>query len=645
MDYSNHNISVLATLHPADLFREPRMRLPTLRDWSKVPKFLKGTWPAEWPEIVEATEQDSGKWTETLIRAEDARYVSIDTEYVPESGFMYQLGLYYPQGDVFLWDRNNPSHISVGELKDWLRPLVSKVPVVFQNALADIPVIEQATGIGFRDYNRVDDTLLAHATLWSEWRHNLAFLASIYGSHDKVKHRGPGDYAYLRGDVVDTMAAWEAMQLELERDPLSRQVYEQYMMPLVPILLRAKERGIKVNQEEVHTLANTLKEECDAQVARAHAYCGYPINLDSVLSLSRELDGIEELFTQLKRKARRTSTGRISLTDEIMTELQNKYQLKFGEPHPLIAARLAYIDARQQLSSYITPLVGKERVYPDFKPYAQANGRWSTTNPPLAQLPEHLKTIIMPDDGYVWVEMDWDAIEARIMAYTSDDPVLIEAMENDYDLHTINVCDLFGYDRPSDLVDPHQSLVDTAWREKYSWEGKGDKRRMFAKRFMFSLFYGKDPKNAPTIPNAKKLGLKNAELVSAAQRWLTLHPKISAWQRETKRQAVNTGEVRTFLGRRRKLFTWKHQDRVREAFDFPLQAAVSDIMNATVIGLERLLEEHGHLVYTVHDSIKVAVKEDKFDQFFPSIKAIVERPWSINKHHVGFGATYHIRKR
>src|SRR5712691_11884035 len=43
---------VLGTLHPADLFRNPKMRLAVMNDWQKVKSYLEGTWPQEIPPFV-----------------------------------------------------------------------------------------------------------------------------------------------------------------------------------------------------------------------------------------------------------------------------------------------------------------------------------------------------------------------------------------------------------------------------------------------------------------------------------------------------------------------------------------------------------------------------------------------------------------
>src|SRR2546427_12880885 len=93
---------VLAVLHPADLFRDPSMRIPSHRDWAKAPKILSGEWPKPVPERIIVrhdtwwgalfTEQFTGMVAEAL----SADFLCIDTEYAQDTRFLTLLGVGYP---------------------------------------------------------------------------------------------------------------------------------------------------------------------------------------------------------------------------------------------------------------------------------------------------------------------------------------------------------------------------------------------------------------------------------------------------------------------------------------------------------------------------------------------------------------------
>src|ERR1700675_2630097 len=101
----------------------------------------------------------------------------------------------------------------------------------------------------------------------------------------------------------------------------------------------------------------------------------------------------------------------------------------------------------------------QDRVHPRFGIHAQANHRWSTTNPPLGQLPSHLEPLFQPDDGWPWFGWDWDGQELRIIASEAGDKPLLEAFERGEDVHTNTTCEVFGYPYPPDRARPHDSTA------------------------------------------------------------------------------------------------------------------------------------------------------------------------------------------
>jgi DNA polymerase I-like protein with 3'-5' exonuclease and polymerase domains len=594
-----------------------------------------------------------------------APFVVLDTEYDPETKRVYQVGLYGPGTLVWIWDEDDPKACSREAMLRFVQRLSHEMTIVVQHAPADLPVM----GIDFDTAYRIEDTVLADSALWSEWQHNLRFLISRYGKHERVKQLGPGSWEYLRGDVVETANVWMELSKELDADPLTKNVYERYLRPLTPVIINANRRDIRVHTEQVEEYDRLYTMKIRDAERIAEAYVGYPINLDGP-QLVTYLTTVEDVFAETKIRTKKTKGGNVAFDKDVVAALRDAYLPRDDDEelsienvlsrmqrggHPLLEARAFFIESRQRHSSYIAPLLGRSRICPTFLPFAQATGRWSTIDPPLAQLPSDLRHIIRPDDGEAWVEFDWNNIEAFIMAYESNDPILLDALTNGYDLHTINVCDLFGYPYPPNLRDPHtcvhlefSNVCDNCrWRVTHKWEGKDDVRRVFAKRFMFRLFYGGKPEGAPSIPGADLLaafGLDKKALVHAAHQWVRKHPKITQYWKTIEYEATHKGIVRTAFGRRRVLFEWDFARRIRQAYDEPMQGAVSDIMNKTIIDLWRVTHRvGGRLIYTMHDSIKWGIPAHLVDEYLPIIKEIVEQEWNFRERKVRFAATYYVR--
>lgn len=623
---------VLATLHPADLYRNPKMKLPVLQDWAKLPAMLAGTWPKPVPsfEVVDTdrkVSQHVQAWVEQAIGV--APFVALDTEFNRDSKFLLTLGLGYPGGPgIQIWFRDL-DRVSRSSIRSSLLALVARVPVVFQNAMADVPVIEQAMGITFKDYCRVEDTMLAHAVLWSEWPHTLEYLASVYGQYPKMKHLSVSNpQLYNWGDVLDTISVWQGVSKELSRDPLSEKVYRSQSLPLVPILLERARKGMRVAVEQVERAVGDLEYRREWAANLACAGAGFRINLGSDQQLKVYLYDYKGYPVQ-KDKERKVSVGGDAIAAlrkwvgplpdldvEARAGLDEATVLQRLEEgaDPILEARVVYAGAQQEASHFLAPLLGKERVYPNVKIHAQASGRWSITEPPLQQFPEYLQDLLIPDEGECWVGWDWDQIELRVLAALAGDSPYLDAFANGDDVHTLNAIAIFGPNTGNKATD--------------------DLRRSFAKRFVYRLNYGGDPRTAGDIPGAAQLGLTGRGLVDASTRYLAAHPAMASWRIRVAAEAKTTRVSRTFMGRRRRLLG-EGQGIVREAYNHPMQGAVADILNTVTIEIKHACQK-ASLVYTVHDAAWWAVPMQDHQEFKRTVEPIITREWNIGGRNVRF---------
>jgi len=749
---SNEGRRILGTLHPADLFRNPKMRLAVMNDWQKVKSYLEGTWPQEIPTII--TDPYQVKFISGM---------SFDTEYDPHSKFLHRFSIttpdlrnvyvieardwfsarynllpelhkafeaytlrkvWWPKDTQFsAWnvpqvlpeswtreagrtnkgtaegsasldgvstetsqDRNGSQGLresvtsteqqmcylrSIGETcsrplsqhKQTSWPLVLTLQsgnwvnggqhpaitggciipfkVVFQNAIgaADLnhlaKVLPEGTAIS------VEDVCLQHACLWSDWPHTLEFLASMYSKYEKMKHLSATDpVKYAAGDAVDTICVHEGLQSEFKRDSLSKSIYETQSLPLIPILLKRMKLGIRVNKARVEPAIEQYKTLVDQAQLLAKAYAGWPINIGSDDQLKSYLYDYLGLPVQKNKDTKQATTNGDAIATlrqivgpepDLELEERKGLSLEAGRRrvveggNGVLEGRVIYAGARQILSHYLLPLLEREkgsesgirlRIYPDFKINAQASGRWSITDPPLAQIPEDLRDIIIPDEGMAWIAYDWDQIELRLLAALANDTPYLEAFKRNEDVHTLNARAIFD-----------DSTID-----------KNDPRRAFAKRFVYRLNYGGEPRSAGNIPGAKQLGLVGNVLVGASNRYLATHPAMARWKEGVAQEVRSTGVSRTFMGRRRR-FLGDSMSALREAYNHPLQGGVADILNTTTIQIAKALP-YATLVYTMHDAATWEVPSDKVAEATSIINAIVTQEWNVGSLKVSIPAKF-----
>ena len=365
---------VLATVHIADLRHRPKLDLPTRRDFLKVQSILDGSWPKPFPPRLDANTCSYEQLADWFNEAAKAPYMVIDTEYDPDTKALGLIGLSIP-GDYhapviqYHWFVGSTQGGRRTDFLYWLRETVRAVPSVFQNVLADMPVLRRNCNLDWSDFCRIEDTMQAHAILWCEMPHSFEFMASMDGRYPKVKHLyGVDTDLYNEGDLLDTGSLWEARLAEFSRDPASRRVYDTQMR-LLPHLDRSMEVGIAVDGDKVLPAILKYQERVEAGEAMAHAYCGWPINLRSDEQLKVWLYEVEGMPVHKHPETKEVTTNADAIAalrgrylpfdpreEENATAARTEARIEQGG-HPLLEAQVLHAHADHVLGHYLLPLV------------------------------------------------------------------------------------------------------------------------------------------------------------------------------------------------------------------------------------------------------------------------------------------------
>ena len=652
-----------------------------VQELSKIVKDPKGWWVNEidmrkahrtgqtWPSVIPArliARADNWnevlKWISTAIQR--ASCVAIDTEFVGRPfGLAQPLLTMVGLGWVDTTGGIHGLQLDTRQAEPWMKSsfykhladLVARVPVLFQNYAADMPVLKRCADIQYDSYKQVDDQMLAHAVIYCELPHDLEFLTSIYGQYYKIKHLGdyntpedvkwaslrwlaskgwidhtPGDtpdLLYNWGDVIEPLMIWEHLKQAFDMDQQAYQVYRSQSIGLIPQLLKSMERGIKINKPRVIEARDEYEGRVKQAGLLAECYYGKPINLGSDDQVGYYCYTEMGYPVQVSKKTRNPTVDEDAvayLRDHVGPDVDTKIvltlevalaRIELGAD-PILEARVLYQEAQHALDAYIYGLVATvytaqgesakkkarndakkngfslgdivERVYPNFAIHTQKNARWSTTNPPLAQLPGDLRDIIIPDEGECWPHWDWKGMELHFLECHSGSRILKDAHDNGVDLHTWTMCKMFGFQLPPNLKDPFGDPINQTWRDRYSLRSSGDPRRVFSKSARFEMNYGGT--GATAASKAIRMGLSKAEVNRALNNLLTADVDYYRWRQTIERQVKQTRIIRTFTGRPRRFLSIGQQHGtavpakvVREALDYPMQAGVADLFNLTLI--------------------------------------------------------------
>jgi DNA polymerase family A len=307
----------------------------------------------------------------------------------------------------------------------------------------------------------------------------------------------------------------------------------------------------------------------------------------------------------------------------------------------LAQLRLNYSVDAKLLTGYINSLIGTTRIYPSHLP-TQTSGRWSTLNPPLSNFPrvcinpecsqdDHewtddcwsIRDILLPDSDEILISFDMDNIEGRIHDLIVQDTSALEAHREGYDLHTLTCCDIFQYQYPQDRKNPHSSLVDTAWRHQYNWQGKDTKQRVLAKNFNHGSKYSKSHTFVHKITGIEKYGVTQKHLVTLAKQYI--HSKGEVWQRKLAiMDKIQQDRVaRTLYGFKR-TFWDSSEETAREGFSHVISGTASDYNNETLQLFDSALGDAVRLLHNAHDGNKLAIKRNCLPSL-SALKQLIER--------------------
>lgn len=221
-------------------------------------------------------------------------------------------------------------------------------------------------------------------------------------------------------------------------------------------------------------------------------------------------------------------------------------------------------------------------------------------------IPELVRRIYIPDDGYVLVELDAAQIEWVLMMLLARCSRGVEAYAEMRDVHTENA---------REVVSP--LLLEHDWEALTSEEQKRDRR--VTKGFTHGLDYGEGVRNL-----ARRFGVSERQAKVARDTYLTRKwPEIGKWQEEVEQTVVETRALRNPFGRIRRFLDVTGAKRGgrsilvldskqrKQALAFGPASANADLWKVCL----RMLYDQGFDILTgTHDSFLLQCRESEVDE-------------------------------
>ena len=368
-------------------------------------------------------------------------------------------------------------------------------------------------------------------------------------------------------------------------------LFDDFELPLVPVLARMEHAGIGVDREYLEEMGSDLRHKLSVLEKRIHELAGEPFNVNSTDQLRQIL--FDKLDLPVLKK---TSTGKPSTDQSVLKKLE----------HPLVEALLEYREYEKLRSTYVDgylPLIEPDgRIHTRFNQMAATTGRLSSDRPNLQNIPIRsesgmtIRRAFVADEGYQFLVADYSQIELRILAHMSGDPFLIDAFKNDVDIHAATAARVWNL--PLDEV-----TVD---------------QRRTAKMINFGLLYGME-----AFGLADRLGISRDEAKGHIDTYFDQFVDVKQFMSDVVTRARNDGYTTTLFGRRRYLPELKSDNfRVRQmgermALNAPVQGTAADIIKAAMIELDRRLrveKVRSEMLLQIHDELILECPEDELDE-------------------------------
>ncbi len=434
---------------------------------------------------------------------------------------------------------------------------------------------------------------------------------------------------YAAEDADITLRLYESLAPML-KDQEMEVLAHDVEMPLIEVLVAMEFAGIRVDPAVLTQQKQALAQRITDLQNRFEDLVGQGVNIDSPKQLA------EVLFKKMGLPVvKRTKTGP-STDSEVLEKLCDREDLteeQVALPRLVIEYRQlaklvnTYLD---NLRDSIDPKTG--RVHASFNQTGAATGRLSSSGPNLQNIPirtevgRQIRRAFVADSGpppHVLISADYSQIELRILAHLSEDPGLIEAFENDQDIHTAVAAQVFG-------VDPEQVTTE---------------QRGHAKTINFGIIYGVTAYGlARRIDNLNVAGAK-VLITDYRNRF----PGIDAFLGRCVGQATELGYVTTMLGRRRPIRQIQSNNAntrslgERLAINTVVQGSAADLIKLAMVQLHQRInkEQLGmKLLLQIHDELVVECPANEADQAVGIVRSEMEQAMVLKvplKVDVGVG--------
>jgi DNA polymerase-1 len=383
-------------------------------------------------------------------------------------------------------------------------------------------------------------------------------------------------------------------------------VYEQIDLPLVPVLARMEQAGVKIDTGMLGRLSVDLEKQCDAKAREIYLKAGVEFNINSPKQLG------DVLFNQLNLpKPVKYGKGKtISTAVDVLEQLSEAHEVPrlVLDYRQLSKLKSTYVDA---LPALLNP--SSKRLHTTFNQTGTATGRLSSVNPNLQNIPirtelgREIRAAFIAEPGHVLLAADYSQIELRLLAHFSEDPLLVEAFNRGDDIHTLTAAQVFG-------VPP--LMIDAEHRRR-------------AKAVNFGIVYGLSP-----FGLSQQIGIEQREAKKFIDAYFEKYQAVRQFINRVLEETRREQRVKTLFGRSRPIPDINSKNAnmrgfaERTAVNTPLQGTAADLIKLAMIAIDDDLRRRklgSRMLLQVHDELLFEVPEAEVETMRELVRDHMEK--------------------
>lgn len=685
-NYLEHTCYVIPTYHPAACLRAWELDDLMVYDLILAKELTSGREPLKWPDTEVKVLKGRDEAVDFIVglRRKCGFVIDLETTSLnPHNSEVMCIGFCFKKGSAVilpLLSQNKLQYWSSIDKKLILGELVltlQESALYGQNLKFDIQHLRKLIGIW--PYKIGFDTMLAHYVIDENKPHNLTFLCQWYLGwmrYDALTDQYKTDKQFKTWEMPDELL-WKYCGYDVDgcfrlkqlfskmiKDEGLDKVYKVEEGLILPIA-DMEFRGVHIDTKRIVELADTYRKDVRKTVKLVRRIAnrtlgeeeGEKFNYNS----SQQLGSIlKKMGAHLSKK---TAGGKASVNKFVLRSLM------MGKDRPATLSRAVltirklerfitvYLDGvspeenKKSKGGFLQWVQEYDRIHTNYNLTKTRTGRLSADDPPLQTAPRTggIRSILVPDvpGRDVLVSADYAKLELCIMAWLSNDTVMIKELLSGADLHTSMAVTARLMRMPTqEELDKISPLV-------------GQDERTIAKGVNFGVPYGRGSGAiADANPEAFPITMPRVERVAKVQvilnAYFAKYWKIAEFREKQISEALCKMELITNTHNRvRRLhgvdwFTSKWGEQTarydidfshikREALNCKIQSIGSDFLSEATarcyIGIEKVRIPALRMVMSLHDALIFNVNKKYVEESIKYIKQWMETELPKDKEH------------